>query len=168
MLISQLLKCCLVLVRPWKGHLLKRVIHIVVNRVFSSILCARVTASRASRGSRSRSRSVGDGITGTGASTLESVHESEPMSDFVGDGFTLVEVHQASARDSSVQNLTAIKIEVVWAGRDISREIAKLSNLLALEKTVKREGNILQNHHRCCRGSKCWVFCSLLSGVFSS
>lgn len=53
---------------------------------------AGVTTSGASRSGRGLRGSIGDGVTTAGAPTLEGVVETDPVTDFVGDGLAPVVV----------------------------------------------------------------------------
>lgn len=88
-----------------------RVIHVVLNGIQTWLRRARVTTFGAATGGRKLLRGVGDTVARTGAGVaLEGVQETEPVTDFVGDGLALVEVGLGSAWNSGVQDGAAITL----------------------------------------------------------
>jgi hypothetical protein len=104
-----------------------RVIHKVVDGVNTSTWAA-VLASGASASSSALRRSVIDHITGTRASTLEHVIETQPMSDFVSQRLSLIIVCQASSRQTGIKDHNTIIFRVTgivgWEGGIAKKSLA--------------------------------------------
>lgn len=87
-----------------------------------------------------RSRTVARAAAGI---ALESVVETEPMTNFVGDRLALVVVGRAATGDGGVEDGAAIIVEVVGARGDGGREVAVSKVAANLLHEVDVEGLVV-------------------------
>lgn len=122
-----------------EGNILIRVIHIVVDRIKTSLARARVTAGRAATGSGSLGRGISDVIAVAGAAALEGVVETEPVADLVGGGVAEVVVGEVAAGQGVVQDGAAVVVPVVGLGGDRGGEVAVAESVAEVLEDVQVE-----------------------------
>lgn len=101
-------------------NILITVVHIVVDWVQAWLIWTGVTASWTSTGGGELRRSVRNLIaTSCTGISLERVKETEPMTDFVGYGLSLVVVGGRTAWNSAVKDGATISLESMSIGDEI-------------------------------------------------